>query len=85
MLLKSALRESIRRLSSSSAAGATSERTAKLGAYGSKASRGSGMSLMGGKRRGQGGLTAEEKAALERGELEDSAFETEVSQPVSTP
>ena len=45
-------------------------RDAALGAYGSKGTRGSGQSLIGGKSRGTGALTVEQRAQLEAGELE---------------
>lgn len=44
-----------------------SDRAASLGAYGAKGTKGSGLSLIGS--RGRGALTAEQLAALERGEL----------------
>ena len=48
---------------------AASERTSTLGAYGKASTRGSGLSLMGSKSRGQGALSAEDKERLARGEI----------------
>ena len=51
------------------------ERSASLGAYGARGTRGSGVSLMGGKRRGAGALTADEQERLARGEFEDAGVD----------
>ena len=48
---------------------AAAERTSTLGAYGKASTRGSGLSLMGSKSRGQGALSAEDKERLARGEI----------------
>ena len=69
----------IRRCSTDEAkARATWRKSTNLGAFGSKSTRGSGISLMGGKRRGQGALTDAEKAALERGDFEDAGVDDEL-------
>ena len=60
------------------AARASWRKSTNLGAFGSKSTRGSGVSLMGGKRRGQGALTPAEREALAAGKFEDSGVDDEL-------
>lgn len=57
---------------------ATWRKSTNLGAYGSKSTRGSGVSLMGGKRRGQGALSPAEREALAAGKFEDVGVDDEL-------